>query len=169
MRRLFEAGLVVAAALSLFCCGKGDDVQAVRKMIARSAALGEKHDIGGLMKLATEDFLALPGPVDRQSVRAILWRAFNYYGVFKILHPLPEVNIDSDGKNASANFPFLIVREHGSFPGLKEFTQDPRRWLEEVGENADLYSLNLELIKEKSDWSVRKAILKKFTGRSFKE
>jgi len=168
MRRFLRAGLIIAALLLHLSCGKGDNVQAIRELIDKGAVLGEKHDIGGLMKLATEDFLALPGDLDRQSAKAILWRAFKYYGVFKVLHPLVKVTVDSEGKKASAGFPFLIVRENVFFPGLKDLAEDPRRWLEEVGENADLYSLDMELVKDNSEWFVRKALLKRFTGRSFK-
>ena len=31
-------------------CSKGDDVEAVRKLIDKGVVLGEKHDIGELMK-----------------------------------------------------------------------------------------------------------------------
>jgi len=169
MKSLIKAGLVVALLILPLACGKGDDAQAIRGLIDRGAALGEKHDIGGLMELATEDFLAFPGDVDRRSSRAILWRTFQYYKTFKVLYPHPKVIVESDGKKASAGFPFLIVREDVSFPKLKDLAQNPKRWLEEVGENADLYKFDLELVKENGDWLVRRAFLKRFTGMSFEE
>ena len=169
MKDLFKVGWVAALLFLLFGCGKGDDVQAIRELVDKGAGLGEKHDIGGLMKLAAEDFLALPGEVDRRSAKAILWRAFQYYGAFKILYPLPKVAVEPDGKKASASLPFLIVREEVSFPKLKDLAEDPKRWLEEVGENADLYSLDMDLIKDEGEWFVRGVVLKRFTGRSFKE
>jgi hypothetical protein len=169
MKSFLKVWLIAAALILPLSCGKGDDVQAIRELIDKGAALGEKHDIGGLMKLATEDFLALPGEVDRRSAKAILWRAFKYYGAFKILHPLTDVAVESDGKKASARLPFLIVREDVSFPNLKDLAQDPKRWLEEVGGNADLYSLDMELVKENGEWFVHRALLKRFTGRSFEE
>ena len=169
MKGLFKAGLVAAVLILLLGCGKGDDAQAIRELVDKGAGLGEKHDIGGLMKLATEDFLALPGEVDRRSAKAILWRAFQYYGAFKILYPLPKVTVEADGKKASASLPFLVVREEVSFPKLKDLTQDPKRWLEEVGENADLYALDMELLKENGEWLVQRVLLRRFTGRSFKE
>jgi hypothetical protein len=150
-------------------CSKGDDAEAIRKLIDKGVALGEKHDIEELMKLATEDFIALPGDLDRRSTRAILWRAFNYYGALKIVHPWPSVEVEPNGKRASAGLPFLILREDRSFPKLKDFSHDPKRWLEEVGENADLYRLDMELAKENGRWLVRRAVLKRFTGWSFQE
>lgn len=160
----------IAALLFLaLSCSKGDDAEAIRKLIGKGVALGEKHDIGELMKLATEDFIALPGDLDRRSTRAILWRAFNYYGALKIVHPRPSMEVEPDGKRASAGLFFLILREDRSFPKLKDLSHDPKRWLEEVGENADLYRLDMELAKESGRWLVRRAVLKRFTGWSFQE
>jgi len=169
MRSLIKACLVAAFMMALLGCGQGDDVQAIRELVDKGAALGEKHDIGGLVELAAEDFVALPGEMDRQSVKGVLWRVFRYYGAFRVLYPLPKVTVEPEGGKASASFPFLIVREEVSFPGLKDLTQDPQRWLEEVGQNADLYSLEMELTKQSGEWRVRRATVKRFTGRSFKE
>jgi hypothetical protein len=130
-------------------CSKGDDFEAIRKLIDKGVALGRNTISANLMKLAGEDFIALPGDLDRRSTRAILWRAFNYYGAFKIIHPRPSVDVESDGKKASAGLPFLILRKDVSFPKLRDLRMIQRRWLEEVGENADLYRLDMELAKEK--------------------
>lgn len=172
-RRILKISPRLCLIAVLLClplsCSKGDDFEAIRKLIDKGAALGEKHDIGGLMKLATEDFIALPGDLDRRSTTAILWRAFNYYGALKIVHPWPSVDVEPDGKRASAGLPFLILREDVSFPELKNLVRDPKRWVEEVGENADLYRLDMELAKENGRWLVRRALLKRFTGLSFQE
>lgn len=169
MRSLIKAGFIAAFLILSLACSKGDDVQAIRELIDKGAALGEKHDMAGLMNLTTEDFLALPGDMDRRSSKAVLWRAFQYYKAFKVLYPLPKVTVESEGKRASAGFPFLIVREEVSFPRLKDLAQDPKQWLEEVGENADLYAFDMDLVKENGDWLVQKVLLKKWTGRSFEE
>jgi hypothetical protein len=160
------AALVLATVPS---CSKGDDTEAIRKLIDKAGALVEKHDIGDLMKLAAEDFVALPGTLDRRSTSAVLRRAFNHYGAIKIIHPRPSVEVAQDGEKASAGLPFLVVRKDMSFPKLTDLAGDPKRWLEEVGENADLYRLDLELSKEKGRWVVEQATLKRFTGLSFKE
>jgi len=153
---------IAAVVLLSASCSKGDDVEAVGKLIDKGVVLGEKHDIGKLMELASEEFIALPGDLDRRAVRAILWRAFNHYGPLKIAHPRPSVEVEEDGKRASAGLFFLIVREDMYFPKLKDLPRDPKGWLDEVGENADLYRLDMELAKEKGEWVVRKATLKRF-------
>jgi hypothetical protein len=173
IRRILKAlatpWFVAVFLLLPFSCSKGDDFEAIHKLIDKGVALGEKHDIGELMKLAGEDFIALPGDLDRRSTRAILWRAFNYYGAFKIIHPQANVDVESDGKKASAGLFFLILRKDVSIPKLRDLAHDPGRWLEEVGENADLYRLDMELAKESGRWMVRKALLKRFSGLSFQE
>jgi hypothetical protein len=52
---------------------------------------------------------------------------------------------------------------------MKELYEDPQKWLEEVGENADLYRLKLELIKLDGRWVAKRALLERFTGVSFEE
>ena len=158
--------LVLGCILS---CSPGDETTAIRELIKQGAALGEEHDISGLINLASDDFVALPGNVDRRETRRILWLAFRHYGSFKVLYPLPSVDLKPDRRSASAGFPFLILRKDASFPKLKELYEDPQKWLEEVGENADLYRLKLELIKLDGRWVTKQALLERFTGVSFEE
>lgn len=165
-RRLPWTAVALFIALA---CSKGDDFQAISKLIDKARELGEKHDIGELMNLATGDFTASPGDLDSRSTRAVLWRAFRYYGKFRIHHPSPGVDLEPGGERASASLPFLIVREDVSFPKLKELARDPKRWLEEVGESADPYWLDIELVKDKGRWLVHRAHVRAFTGRSFRE
>ena len=158
---LFMAGLP--------SCSSKDEETAIRELVKKGAALGEEQDIKGLMDLTTEDFLALPGDLGRQETRRILFVAFRYYQDFKILYPRPNVELRPDKRSASAVFPFLIMRKETVVPKLKELYEDPQRWLETVGENADLYRLKLECLKQNGDWLVRQAQLERFTGRSFSE
>jgi hypothetical protein len=150
-------------------CSSKDEETAIRELVKKGATLGEEQDIKGLMNLTTEDFLALPGDLGRQETRRILFVAFRHYGAFKILYPRPNVDLKPDKRSASAVFPFLIVKKETALPKLKELYEDPQRWLETVGENADLYRLKLECIKQNGDWLVRQARLERFTGRSFSE
>lgn len=150
-------------------CSSKDEETAIRELVKKGAILGEKQDIKGLMNLTTEDFLALPGDLGRQETRRILFVAFRHYGAFKILYPRPNVDLKPDKRSASAVFPFLIVKKETALPKLKELYEDPQRWLETVGENADLYRLKLDWIKQNGDWLVRQARLERFTGRSFSE
>jgi hypothetical protein len=153
----------------LVSCSSKDEETLIRELVKKGATLGEEQDIKGLMNLTTEDFLALPGDLGRQETRRILFVAFRHYQDFKILYPRPSVDLKPDKRSASTVFPFLIVKRETSFPKLKELYEDPQRWLETVGENADLYRLKLEWVKQNGDWLVKQAQVERFTGRSFSE
>lgn len=159
--------LLLLLMAGLPSCSSRDEETAIRELVKKGATLGEKQDIKGLMDLTTEDFLALPGDLGRQETRRILFVAFRYYQDFKILYPRPSVELKPDKRSASAVFPFLIVKKETTLPKLKELYEDPQRWLETVGENADLYRLKLECLKQNGDWLVKRARLERFTGTSF--
>jgi len=150
-------------------CSSKDEETAIRELVKKGATLGEEQDIKGLMNLTTEDFFAMPEDLGRQETRRILFVAFRHYQDFKILYPRPSVDLKPDKRSASAVFPFLIVKKETTLPKLKELYEDPQRWLETVGENADLYRLKLEWVKQNGDWLVRQARLERFTGRSFSD
>ena len=152
------------AFFSLASCVGNDDVSEIQHLIEKGASLAEEHDFSGIMNLVIDDFLAMPGELDRNVTKGILWRAFRYYGSFKVMHPQANVILKPDGAGASASVPFLIVSKEHSFPKLREFYKDPQRWIEEAGESADLYRLKLTLIKKDSDWLVKRALLEKFKG-----
>jgi hypothetical protein len=157
------------AVLCMASCAERDDVRAIRTLIKEGAVLAEKHDIGGILALASEDLQALPGELDRQQVRGVLWRAFKYYGALKVIYPRPAVDVEKDNDHALARFPFLIVKREHSLPKLEALYNDPQGWLDEVGENADLYRLKLALIKKGGGWLVREVHLEQFTGLGFRE
>ena len=161
--------LLLVFMSGLESCSSKDEETAIRELVKKGATLGEEQDIKGLMNLTTEDFLALPGDLGRQETRRILFVAFRHYQDFKILYPRPNVELKPDKRSASAVFPFLIVKKETTLPKLKELYEDPQRWLETVGENADLYRLKLEWIKQNGDWLVKQARLERFTGTSFSE
>lgn len=166
------AGLVVLLLIALSVlesCSSKDEETAIRELVKKGATLGEGQDIKGLMNLTTEDFLALPGDLGRQETRGILFMAFRHYQNFKILYPRPSVDLKPDKRSALAVFPFLIVKKEAALPKLKELYEDPQRWLETVGENADLYRMRLEWIKQDGDWLVKQARLERFTGTSFSD
>jgi hypothetical protein len=150
-------------------CSLKDEETVIRDLVKKGAALGEEQDLKGLMNLTTEDFRALPGDLGRQETRRILFVAFRHYQDFRIFYPRPAVEIKPDKRSGSAVFPFLIVKKDVTVPKLKELYEDPQRWLEAVGENADLYRLKLEWIKKDGDWLAKQAHLEKFTGTSFVE
>ncbi len=160
--------LLIAGSLSGSCSSQ-DEETVIREGIKKGATLAEEQDIKGLMNMTTEDFRAFPGDLGRQETRRILFVAFRHYQDFKILYPRPSVELKQDKRSASAVFPFLIVKKEVTVPNLKDLYEDPQRWLEAVGENADLYRLKLEWVKQEGDWLVKQARLERFTGASFAE
>ena len=161
------AVLVVILSLLFPSCSKEDEVEKIRSLIKEGAELAEKHDLSGLIEFTTEDFLAQPGKHARREVRRILWFAFNHYGHFSIIYPEPSVDLGPEGREASARIYFLIVKKEHSAPKVKDLYKDPKRWLEEVGDTADLYRLSLEWSKENGDWLVKRALLEPFRGTGF--
>ena len=159
---------LLAAVLGVSCAGT-DDEEAVRLLVAKGAELAEAHDIGGIMELATRDLVAMPAELDRRAVKGVLWSAFNHYGALKVLYPRPEVEIAPGAEQASARFPFMIVKKEQSYPGLQDLVDDPVAWLEEAGENADIYRMTLQLNKQDGEWVVNLARLERFTGMGFEE
>ena len=155
------ASLIVLFHIFISCSAK-DDAEVIRQLVKEGAKLAESHDISGLMKLTAENFIADPGQHDHRAVRGILFRAFKYYGQFKIMYPRPSVDLSSNGQSAFIGVHFLVVKKDLSVPGLEELYRDPRGWLEEVGEKGDLYRLNLELSRHKRNWLVKLARIEPF-------
>jgi hypothetical protein len=163
---LLVAGIVV---ISLTCCTPKDDEVALRELVEKAAKLAEEHDIGGLMDLTTEDFKATPGNFDRIGAKRMLFVTFRHYGELDIIHPRPNVDLESKDKSPSVSFPFLIVRKGQSMPELKELYDNPRGWIEKVGESADLYRLRLNVVKHGGNWLVKKAYLEGFSSSGFRK
>jgi hypothetical protein len=148
-------------------CREKDHEAAIRALIKEGAVRAEKHDIDGILRLASEDLKVLPGEIDRREVRRILWLAFRHYGDLRVIYPQPEVDLEKNKDQASVQFPFLIVKKDQSFPKLVELFNEPQEWLREVGERADLYRLKLRLSARSGEWMVSEAHLERFTGLGF--
>lgn len=162
---------VVAAIVFLaLCtaCARGDDADKIRAQIAQGKKLAEAHDIGGLLKLASKEVAAMPMNLDRNGIRAVLWRTFKYYGPLAVFYPRPKIEVNAAAGEASTRFPFLIVRKEHDMPGLDALRDDPMAWIEAVGDKADLYNLQLEWIEEDGEWVVDRAFLERFSGKGFK-
>ena len=160
IRALVLLFLVSGSLIWSSCSGK-DDVSAIREMIKEAADLAEQQDIGGIMAFTTEDFEALPGKMDQRRTKRLLWLVFKKYGQLRVMHPVPSVDVEES--NATAGFPFLIIKKDHTFPALKKFYQDPKSWVEEIGETGDLYRMRLNLVKKEGDWLVKQAVLESFT------
>lgn len=163
--------LLPAIVLGSLCvaCSRSDDVGKIRALIANGAMMAEAHDIAGLLKLASEDIRAMPMDLNRRGIKGALWRTFNYYGPLNILYPRPAVEINNDGDEARASFPFLIVKKEQKIPGLEGLREDPMAWIEAIGKHADLYHLRVLLIRQNGDWLVDSVHLERFTGAGFEE
>jgi hypothetical protein len=170
--RLFNLSLIhVAVCFILICsfavtCSRKDEVGRILLLIQEGARLAEAHSVRELMELTTEDFQATPGPLDRPETGRILWWAFRHYGNFKVLYPKPAIDLKTEDA-ASARIYFMIVKKERTYPDLKKLYNDPQAWLEEVGENADLYRLTLGLLRKNEDWRVKSALLEPFKGLGF--
>jgi hypothetical protein len=148
-------------------CAQKDDAAAVRALIKKGAQLAEGHDVSGIFELTTADIEASPGRHHRLEIKRILWAAFLHYGEFKVLYPKPAVDLSETENSASCRIYLLIVKKEQTLPDLKELYNDPKRWLEQVGENADLYQVDLQLLKKDGTWQVRRAHLEGFKGYGF--
>ena len=155
--------------LAASACSPEDDAAAIRALVQKGAALAETHEINGLMELATADIVGLPGAYNRPAIRHIIRSALKHYGQIKILYPKPSVELSPENNSASSSIYLLIVKKEQTYPGLKDLTDDPKQWLETVGENADLYQVNLEMVKKDGDWLVKQAHLEVFRGLGFSE
>jgi hypothetical protein len=148
-------------------CAQEDETEKILTLIKQGAELAEKHDVVGLLRFTTEDFVARPGQHGRSEVRRILWLAFRHYKRFRLIYPEPKVQLEATSNRASARVYFLIVKGERSFPELKELYNNPQRWLEEVSENADLYRLQLALLQQNEEWLVEEALLEPFRRAGF--
>ena len=79
--------LLLITLFTLTACSKEDDSEQIRKLVQEGARLAEEHNIAGLLKLTSEDFVARPGNHGDREVKGILWYAFNRYGNFKVMYP----------------------------------------------------------------------------------
>ena len=152
--------LLIASLPGCSGCEEPDDEQQIRALIAEAVSLAEQNDLGGLMETATDGFVVEPGSVSRQEVKGTLLLAFRRYGRFSVVHPTPDVTLAEDGRSATAELPFLVVRDGEAAPDLGELADDPERWFEGVAEMGDAFYLKLRLEKTDDGWRAAKAWLR---------
>jgi hypothetical protein len=150
-------------------CSEKDDAQVIRVLIKDAAEMAEDHNLSGIMELTTEDVVALPGRHNRLEIKRLIFSAFMHYGKLKVLYPKPSVELSTTDNSATCMIYLLIVKKDRAIPDVKDLYNEPRRWLETVGENADLYQVKLQLLKKGSTWRVNQAHLEGFTGLGFSE
>jgi hypothetical protein len=161
--------LMGTPALLLTACAPQDDEKALQALVEQAAGLAEEHDIKGILELTTPDFKAQPHEVDRQEAKRVLFMVFRHYGALSVVYPRPRVDLEPKDGGPLVIVPFLIVKKNQTIPGLRELYDDPQRWLEKVSENADLYQFRLQVVKQKGNWLVKKAILERYTGTGFEQ
>jgi hypothetical protein len=157
--------LVIGAVCS--ACTRDRDDERIRQRIAEGAGLAEAHEIGDLLELTTEQIRAMPMRLDRRGIKGFLWQTFRHYGTFALLYPRPTIEIAEDAREATTEFPFLIVKKALDIPGLDALRDDPMAWVDAVDDQADLYRLRLQWIKQDGDWLVDLAFLERFSGAGF--
>jgi len=164
----FAALLILIFACSLSSCSKKNDIALILSLVEKAEALAEEHDTGKLMELTSKTFTAQDGKLKRRQVRKFLWLTFRRYGKFDLLFPEPAVEISDKEQSAAVVVHFLIVKKEQPLPDLEKLYKDPERWLEEVGELADLYRLNLQFLKKGDKWLVTSAKIEPYRGFGFR-
>ena len=169
LMKMMIPGMLFFFFFGASACSQKDDVQIIRELIKEGAELAEEHNIGGIMELATEDVVAHPGNYNRLAIKRIIFSAFMHYGKLKVLYPKPSVDLSTTDNSATCMIYVLIVKQDRTIPDLKELYEEPRRWLDAVGENADLFQIKLQLLKKDDTWRVKQAHLEAFKGLGFSE
>ena len=169
LTKIMIPGMLLFFFFWMAACSQKDDVQVIRELIKEGAKLAEEHNIKGIMELTTEDVVALPGHHDRLAIKRIIFSAFMHYGKLKVLYPKPSVDLSTTDNSATCTIYLLIVKQDRTIPDLKDLYEEPRRWLEAVGENADLFQIKLQLLKQDGTWRVKQAHLEGFKGLGFSE
>ena len=163
----FAVLIVLIFACCLSSCSKKDDIALIISLVEKAEALAEEHDVSKLMELTSNKFKAQDGKLKRRQVRKILRLTFRRYGKFDLLFPEPVVEISDKEQSATVVVHFLIVKKEQPLPDLEKLYKDPERWLEEVGELADLYRLNLQFLKKGDKWLVNTAKIEPYRGFGF--
>ncbi len=158
---------VLCCCVLLTACSESDDAAAIKTLVESGAELAEQKSISDMMKLTTEDFVAVPGQQDRRVVKRILFAAFAHYRNFTIHYPSFKIEIADDGISAVVALPFAIVRKEHELPGLEGVYNDPQEWVEAAGEKADLYHLTMLLRKQDGEWLVAQAELRSYHRSRF--
>jgi hypothetical protein len=152
-------GLALAAlAVLLLVAGCQDEaVDRGAELLVEDAvqAVGDR-DVRGLIELTTDDFIALPGRVDRATATRRLFLSFKLNGPVEVLHSRPEVDVDSP-TSARVSCPFVVVRRGNSDPALDVLADDPAAWSEHAAELGEVVTADLSLVKHGETWLVQTA------------
>jgi hypothetical protein len=160
--------LPLLLGLSCGLCGEEtSDEEQIRKIIGKAVMLAEKKDIGGIMKMASEDFVAMPNQMGRRETKGMLFYVFQRYRDLSILYPRPGVSVEPGASTGSASVVFLLLRGNDVRPELEGLPDDLEKWIEKVGDYTRLYRLKINFVKAGGDWLVQRAHLERFQGLGF--
>lgn len=149
------------------CSEETSDQEQIRGIIDRAVTLAEKQDIGGIMDLTSQDFVAMPGNRGRRETKGMLFYIFRRYQDLSILYPRPGVTVEPGDSTGTARVVFLLLRGADARPDLEGLGDDLEKWVEKAGDYTRLYRLKIAFAKEDDDWLVRRAHLERFKGLGF--
>ena len=153
--------LMVASLTGLTGCSRCqtiDDETAIRQVIEQGVADAEASRAKAVMTLATRDFELIPQGFDVRDTQLRLYLILRRLGRFSIIYPRPTILIDAKTQAfAEAQMPFAIRRTDKEIPNLSNLIDDPEEWISEIDAIADVYTLEMWLIKKDDTWKVRKA------------
>jgi hypothetical protein len=166
LKTLFLLPLIYGLSCGL-CSEETSDEEQIRGIIKKAVELAEKKDIGGIMDLATEDFVAMPQRMDRRQTKGMLFYVFQRYQNLSILYPRPSVSVEPGASTGSASVVFLLVRGGDTRPDVEGLADDLEQWVEKVGDYTRLFKLKITFAKEDDDWLVQRTLLERFKGTGF--
>jgi hypothetical protein len=149
------------------CSEETSDEEQIREIIKKAVELAEKKDIGGIMDLASEDFVAMPQRMDRRQTKGMLFYVFQRYKDLSIIYPRPSVSVEPGVSMGTASVVFLLVRGGDTRPDVDGLSDDLEQWVRKVGDYTRLFKLKIAFVKEDDDWLVRRAHLERFKGTGF--
>ena len=160
--------LPLLLGLSCGLCGQEtSDEEQIRKIIATAVELAEKKDIGGIMELASKDFMVMPRRMGRRETKGMLFYIFQRYQNLSILYPRPSVHVEPGASMGSASVVFLLLKGNDTRPDVEGLSDDLDKWVRKVGDYTSLYRLKLSFEKEDDDWLLERAHLERFKGLGF--
>lgn len=163
---LFILPLLLGLSCGL-CSQETSDEEQIRKIIKMGVEFAEKKDIGGIMELASEGFMAMPQRMDRRQTKGMLFYIFRRYKDLSIMYPRPSVSVEPGATVGSARVVFLLLRGGDARPDVEGLADDLDQWVRKVGDYTSLYRLKLSFVKEDDDWLVERAHLERFKGLGF--
>jgi hypothetical protein len=156
-----------ATGCGMCTCASTSDEQQIRALIDEGARAAERHDLSGVMELATDDLRVMPERLGRTEVMRLLLYFFQRFGEFGLHYPPPWVEHEPGASEATATVLLLLVRKGEAAPDLSGIGEDPASWAESAADFAHLARLRLSLTKHDGAWRVDAIKVESFRGFGF--